>query len=87
MSKVALSYRYQHLFDMLHSLGFEQRVSVNDSSPRVFFHVETDTLLAFNRGKDETVTSADLLSTEVHLHSKGIIQETLESMLSTTVAH
>jgi hypothetical protein len=81
MSKPVLN--YQRLFEMLRSLDFEQQASINDSNLAIFFHAETNTLLAFKRREEELVTAADLLSTEVHLHSKGIIHEPLEALLST----
>ena len=51
----------------------------------VFCHAPTDTILAFGRQTGELVTPADMLSTEVHLHARGISEEPLESLLSAAV--
>ena len=73
---------YADLFAILASLGFRQEpASGIAAGPRVFFHEATDTILAFCRENDELVTPADVLSTEVHLHGKGIVDEPLESLV------
>jgi len=73
---------YENLFAILVSLGFRQKPASNVATgPRVFFHEPTDTILAFCRENDALVTPADMLSTEVHLHGKGIVDESLESLV------
>ena len=47
----------------------------------IFLHEATDSILAFGRKPGESVTPADLLSTEIHLHGRGIADEPLESLL------
>lgn len=75
---------YQNLFVLLASLGFqEQRPGKVAAKPRVFLHEKTDTILAFSRETNESVTSADMLSTEVHLHARGIAEQPLELLLTT----
>lgn len=70
---------YRQLFTVLESLGFQQKRS-SESSTRIFFHAPTDTILAFGRKHNEVVTPADILSTEVHLHGRGIAEQSLESL-------
>ena len=77
---------YQDLFGLLDSLGFVENERSREQGPYVFFREKSNTLLAFNRAGSEPVTSADLLSTEVHLQSSGIIKESLESLLSVGAA-
>lgn len=75
---------YQELFSLLASLGFmETPPSESPAAPRVFHHAETDTILAFGRKAGELVTPADLLSADVHLQGKGIVDQPLESLLRT----
>ena len=76
---------YRMLFSLLVSLGFEEREIVVDGAARSFVHPETDAVLLFRRPVDDPVTSADMLSTEVHLHGKGITDQTLESLLAESV--
>ena len=71
---------YQDLFDVLKSLGFAERLD-GDSNRRAFLHSETETLLLFGRRPDDQVTSADMLSAEVHLTGNGLIDQPLESLL------
>lgn len=73
---------YRKLFGVLLSLGFEENRLNGNDGPRTFVHVATDTWLLFGRLTNVEVTSADLLSTEVHLHGKGITDQPLESLLS-----
>ena len=80
MNDIPISYR--NLYALLLSLGFQERVSSQAvAQPRVFFHEPTDTILAFGRETDEQVTAADMLSTEVHLQAKGIVDQPLESLV------
>lgn len=73
---------YEELYTFLKSLGFnEGSRGPSPNSPRVFRHAETDTVLAFGRDESETITAADLLSADVHLHGKGIVDQPLESLL------
>lgn len=75
---------YQNLFALLASLGFqEQRSGDPTTRQHVFLHKQSDTILAFGRESKESVTSADMLSTEVHLHARGIADQPLESLLNT----
>jgi len=75
---------YGNLFTLLASLGFqEKRPGKAPAEPRVFFHEQTDTILAFHRASEEFVTPADMLSTEVHLHGKGIVERSLQSLVGT----
>lgn len=76
---------YQTLFSLLMSLGFEERGIAVDGAARSFVHPETDAVLLFRRPVGDPVTSADMLSTEVHLHGKGITDQTLESLLADSV--
>lgn len=78
MNEKAITYR--QLFIILESLGFQQKRS-SESPTRIFFHAPTDTILAFGRKHDDVVTPADILSTEVHLHGRGIVDEPLESLI------
>lgn len=73
---------YRSLFELLESLGFQQHPGKVRPQARVFFHEPTDTVLAFGRAPDEPVTPADLLSTEVHLQAKGIVDQPLESLVA-----
>lgn len=73
---------YQQLYALLKSLGFEQHPSDIRPQARVFFHGPTDTLLAFGRDPNEQVTPADLLSADVHLQAKGIVDEPLDILLA-----
>jgi hypothetical protein len=73
---------YGDLFAILVSLGFRQKPAGSvRAEPSVFFHEQTDTILAFSRDSDELVTPADMLSTEVHLHGKGIVDEPLQCLV------
>ncbi len=76
---------YQSLFLVLESLGFKRQPTAAATNRHVFCHAPTDTILAFGRQTGELVTAADMLSTEVHLHARGISEEPLESLLSATV--
>ena len=75
---------YKKLFALLASLGFrEERPSkAAPNDPRVFVDDETDTVLLFRNATSETVSPADILSTEVHLHANNIVNQPLESLLS-----
>lgn len=72
--------KYQNLFDVLVSLGFDEQFN-RESGCRSFLHSKSDTLLLFGRGSSDEVTSADILSAEVHLTGNGLIHEPLESLL------
>lgn len=72
---------YLNLFTLLQSLGFQEHPSKALPNARVFFHEPTDTILAFGRDAHEQVTPADMLSTDVHLHAKGIVDQSLESLV------
>ena len=73
---------YKNLFAFLESLGFrEEPPSTAANEPRVFVHDRTDTVLLFRDAAGEIVTPADILSTEVHLHAKNIVDQPLESMV------
>ena len=73
---------YTKLFSILRSLGFreERPVEPGGHLPRVFVHEATDTVLLFRDGGRETISSADQLSTEVHLQAKRITDEPLETL-------
>lgn len=72
---------YQNLFALLVSLGFQQQPATAATKRHIFLHEPTDSILAFGRRPSESVTPADLLSTEIHLHGRGIADEALESLL------
>ena len=76
---------YQNLFLVLESLGFTRLPTAAATNRHVFCHAPTDTILAFGRHPGELATPADMLSTEVHLHARGITEESLESLLSSAV--
>ena len=76
---------YQNLFLVLESLGFTRMPTAAATNRHVFYHASTDTILAFGRHPGDLVTPADMLSTEVHLHARGITEESLESLLSAAV--
>ena len=80
MNDVSINYR--SLFALLRSLGFQEHPGKSRPQARVFFHEPTDTILAFGRNPDELVTPADMLSTEVHLHARGIVEQPLEVLAS-----
>lgn len=76
---------YRNLFALLVSLGFRDNPpSKAGNEPRIFVHATTDTVLLFRDAPGETVTPADMLSTEVHLHANNIVDQSLESLLSAT---
>ena len=75
---------YRTLFNLLVSLGFSEYV-IGESKRRTFVHLETDTLLLFGRQPSDEVTSADILSTEVHLVGKGLIDQPLETLIEATL--
>ena len=79
MNETAIT--YQNLFRLLVSLGFQRQPATTATKRHIFFHEPTDTVLAFGREAGESVTPADMLSTEVHLHGRGIADEPLESLL------
>lgn len=73
---------YQDLFSLLLSLDFQEKRREEASSQySVFFHQQTDTILAFARPSNEPITPADVLSTEVHLQAKGITDQALDALL------
>lgn len=73
---------YQDLFSLLLSLDFQEKRREEASSQySVFFHQQTDTILAFARPNNEPITPADVLSTEVHLQAKGITDQALDALL------
>ena len=75
---------YSKLFALLASLGFEEKEAdekTASNQPRVFVHDQTDAILLFRNDARGAVTPADLLSAEVHLHGKGIVTQSLESLL------
>ena len=76
---------YQNLFLVLESLGFTRLPTAAATNQHVFCHAPTDTILAFGRHPGELATPADMLSTEVHLHARGITEESLESLLNSAV--
>ena len=74
---------YKNLFALLLSLGFTEELPRRESNePRVFVHAATDTVLLFRDVPSETVTPADILSTEVHLQTNNIVDKSLDSLLS-----
>lgn len=73
---------YRNLFDLLASLGFAERRFETPAGSRSFTHAETDVVLLFRRPPAEHLTSADALSTEVHLQGRGIIAGPLETLLA-----
>ena len=73
---------YQNLFLLLESLEFRRQPTAATERQHVYLHAPTDTILAFGRHPGDLVTPADMLSTEVHLHARGITEESLESLLS-----
>ncbi len=76
---------YRDLFSLLLSMGFQEKLRTQAPfQHRVFLHAQTDTVLAFGRQADEKVTSADMLSTEVHLQAKGITDQMIESLLASS---
>lgn len=79
------SITYQNLFLLLESLGFRRQPTAATENQHVYCHAPTNTILAFGRQPGDLVTPADMLSTEVHLHARGITEESLESLLSAAV--
>ena len=71
---------YRNLFNLLVSLGFTENID-GESERRTFVHPGTVTLLLFGRQPSDAVTSADMLSTEVHLMGNGLIDQPLESLI------
>lgn len=71
---------YGQLFDVLESLGFQQKAPCT-SPNHIFFHAPTETILAYGRQLSDPVTPADILSTEVHLHGRGVADEPLVSLV------
>ena len=76
---------YQDLFTLLMSFGFAPQPGMATGNRHVFCHAPTDTILVYGRQAGELVTSADMLSTDVHLHARGISEEPLESLLGAAV--
>ena len=74
---------YKKLFALLMSLGFkdESPAEASRKEPRVFIHDPTETVLVFRNATSETVSPADALSTEVHLHARNIVNQSLESLV------
>ena len=73
---------YEELYSLLKSLGFDEGPpGKSPEEPRVFRHAESDTILAFGRDAGEAVTPADLLSADVHLQGKWVVDQPLESLL------
>lgn len=72
---------YEDLFALLVSLGFRS-VPSTQPGPQGFIHDDTGSILLYRGAAGETIRPADLLSTEVHLHARGIIDEPLESLLA-----
>lgn len=74
---------YKKLFALLTSLGFKEQSPARASrkEPRVFIHDPTKTVLMFRNATGETVSPADVLSTEVHLHARNIVNQPLESLV------
>lgn len=73
--------KYRSLFDLLLALGFTEEAVIGPPATRLFVHAPTDTILPFRRSHSDEITSADILSTEVHLQGKGIIDQPIESLL------
>ena len=74
---------YKDLFGLLVSLGFRDK-SCDDtagSEPRAFVHESTDTILLYRNAPTDWVSAADVLSTEVHLRGKGIVDQPLETLM------
>ena len=76
---------YKKLFALLVSLGFQETPPSRTvrKGPRVFVHDSTETVLLFRNATSELVSPADVLSTQVHLHANNILDQSLESLLST----
>ena len=74
---------YRKLFALLASLGFKEQRPVRPSprEPRMFVHDATETVLLFRNANDESLSEADLLSAEVHLHANNLVEGPLESLL------
>ena len=72
---------YRDLFELLVSLGFSQTI---EGDNHVFYHKPTNAIVGYRRGKDDPVTSADLLSTEVHLTGRSIIDQPLMELVSSS---
>lgn len=74
---------YKKLFALLMSLGFKEEspAKASRNEPRVFIHDPTETVLMFRNATGETVSPADVLSTEVHLHAGNIVNQSLESLV------
>lgn len=76
---------YQNLLLLLESLGFRRQPTAANENQHVYCHAPTDTILAFGRHPGDLATPADMLSTAVHLHARGITEESLDSLLSAAV--
>jgi hypothetical protein len=76
---------YNRLFTLLLSLGFEEEspASAVEKDPRVFVHEPTETVLMFRNATGEVVSPADVLSTEVHLQARNLVNQSLESLVRT----
>ena len=72
-------------FLLLESLGFRRHPTAATKDQRVYCHAPTGTILAFGRHPGDLVTPADMLSTEIHLHARGITEDSLESLLNAAV--
>jgi hypothetical protein len=71
---------YAELFELLRSLGFSEHSAA--ANRRSFEHAATDTVLLFSVNvPTQPVRDADLLSAEVHLLAKGLIDGPLDAML------
>ncbi len=77
---------YDELFEFLLSLGFKR--SSTTTCEHSFRHPELDTVLVFSMlndaNTDRPVRGADLLSTRVHLHENGLIEDWPQELESTT---
>ena len=74
---------YNRLFALLVSLGFEEESPAGAArkAPRVFVHEPTETVLMFRNATGEAVSPADVLSTEVHLQARNLVDQSLESLV------
>lgn len=75
---------YDQLFVILRRLGFteQERKSQSTRPSRIYVYVPTNTVLLYRESGDQTVSPADLLSTEMRLQSNGIVNGSLESLLA-----
>ena len=81
------SISYQQMFNALLTLGFTDVTGVQEKPVRVFEHEPTETVLIYRDLTTETVSAADMMSTEMRLSARRISERSLIDLVNEAIAN